>query len=39
MRIYVKTPLVNKSKMIPHLVEHCIGHSVLDMKDFFEFSY
>lgn len=25
--------------MIPHLVEHCIGHSVLDMEDFFEFSY
>ena len=25
--------------MIPHLVEHCIGHSVLDMDDFFEFSY
>ena len=39
MRIYIKTPLVNKSKMIPHLVEHWIGHSVLDMEDFFEFSY
>lgn len=39
MRIYIKTPLINKSKMIPHLVEHCIGHSMLDMEDFFEFSY
>ena len=25
--------------MISHIVEHCIGHSVLDMEDFFEFSY
>ena len=39
MRIYVRTPLVNKSKMIPHLVEHCIWHSVLNAEDFFDFSY
>ena len=39
MRIYLRTPLVNKSKMIPHLVEHCIWHSVLILEDFFEFSY
>ena len=40
MRIYLKTPLVNNSKMIPHIVEHCIGHSALyDMKDFFDFTY
>jgi len=39
MRIYIRTPLVNKSKMIPHLVEHCIWHSVLNLDDFFEFSY
>ena len=25
--------------MVPHLVEHCIGHSMLDLEDFFEFSY
>ncbi len=25
--------------MIPHLVEHCIWHSVLNLDDFFEFSY
>jgi len=39
MRIYIRTPLVNKSKMIPHLVEHCIWHSVLNLDDFFEFLY
>lgn len=39
MRIYIKTPLVNKSKMIPHLVEHCIWHSFLSLDDFFDFSY
>jgi len=39
MRIYIRTPLVNKSKMIPHLVEHCIWHSALNLDDFFEFLY
>lgn len=39
MRIYIKTPLVNKSKMIPHLVEHCTWHSFLSLNDFFDFSY
>ena len=37
MRIYIRTPLVNKSKMIPHMVEHCAGNIVWDMSDFFDF--
>jgi hypothetical protein len=24
MRLYIKTPLYNESKMVPHLVEHCL---------------
>ena len=39
MRIYLRTPLVNKSKMIPHLTEHCTWHSVLSLEDYFDFSY
>lgn len=39
MYLYLKTPLHNHSKYIPHLVEHCSGYSALDVVDFFEFSY
>lgn len=39
MYLYLKTPLHNHSKYLPHLVEHCSGHSALDVVDFFEFSY
>lgn len=39
MYIYLKTPLQSHSKYLPHLVEHCSGHSALDAVDFFEFSY
>lgn len=39
MRIYLRTPLVNKSKMVPHLAEHCTWHSVLNLEDYFDFSY
>ena len=38
MRIYIKTPLVNKSKMIPHAVEHCAGSFNKKIDDFFDFS-
>lgn len=39
MYLYLKTPLHNHSKYLPHLVEHCSGHSALAAVDFFEFSY
>ncbi|MDR0369364.1 MAG: hypothetical protein LBH96_02240 [Candidatus Peribacteria bacterium] len=39
MRIYVKTPLFQNSKAIPHMVEHCVGHNMLSLSDFFEYSY
>lgn len=39
MRIYIKTPLINNSKMIPHLVEHCTWHSTLNLNDYFDLSY
>ncbi|MDR0650395.1 MAG: hypothetical protein LBG59_03110 [Candidatus Peribacteria bacterium] len=38
MRIYIKTPLFNNSKAVPHMVEHCTGHT-LSLADFFEHSY
>ena len=38
MRIYIRTPLVNKSKMIPHTVEHCAGNVCWNVSDFFDFS-
>ena len=38
MRIYIKTPLVNKSKMIPHTVEHCAGFFNKKIDEFFDFS-
>lgn len=38
MRIYIKTPLVNKSKIIPHAVEHCAGFFNKKIEDFFDFS-
>lgn len=39
MRIYIKTPLINKSKMIPHLVEHCAWHPAKNLDKYFELSY
>lgn len=38
MRIYIRTPLVNKSKIIPHTVEHCAGFFNGKIDDFFDFS-
>lgn len=39
MRIYIRTPLVNKSKMIPHTVEHCAWNIVWEISDFFDFQW
>lgn len=39
MRIYLRTPLINNSKMVPHLVEHCTWHSALNLDDYFDLSY
>ncbi len=39
MRIYIRTPLVNKSKIIPHTVEHCAGNIVWEIPDFFDFQW
>ena len=38
MRIYIRTPLVNKSQMVPHTVEHCAGYFNRKIDDFFDFS-
>lgn len=37
MRIYIRTPLVNKSKMIPHTVEHCVATGDCNKSDFFNY--
>jgi hypothetical protein len=39
MQIYVKTPLFNHSKAVPHMVEHCVEHNVLSLSDFFLYAY
>ena len=39
MRIYLKTPLINKSKIIPHLVEHCAWHPAKNSDKYFKLSY
>lgn len=39
MQLYLKTPLVDNSKYVPHLTEHCSWHAALEISDFFEFSY
>lgn len=39
MKLYLSTPLSNFSKYLPHLVEHCVWHSVLDPNHYFDFSY
>ncbi|MDR0650393.1 MAG: hypothetical protein LBG59_03100 [Candidatus Peribacteria bacterium] len=39
MRIYIKTPLFRNSQAVPQLVEHCIGHNVWLLADFFEYAY
>ncbi len=35
MQIYVKTPLVNYSQTIPHMVEHCSGRDTMTPNNFF----
>jgi hypothetical protein len=39
MRIYIKTPLFQNLKAVPHMVEHCVGHTALPLTDFFEYDY
>ena len=39
MRIYIKTPLINNSKSIPHFVEHCAWRPAHDLNKYFELSY
>ena len=39
MRIYLRTPLINNSKMVPHLVEHCTWHPAKNLDKYFELSY
>lgn len=39
MRIYIETPLFNRSNAVPHMVEHCVGHSILQFADFFDYMY
>lgn len=37
MRIYIRTPLVNKSDIIPHTVEHCVGNIGWKRTDYFDY--
>ncbi len=37
MRIYIRTPLVNKSNIIPHTVEHCVATGDWNRSDFFNY--
>lgn len=37
MRIYIRTPFVNDSNIIPHTVEHCVGNVSWKKTDFFDY--
>lgn len=39
MRAYIKTPLVNNSKIIPHAVEHCVWHTNFSIQKSYDLLY